>query len=275
MKHRTPVEVECLVARLHVCCLIRAPPVDDFDEKQTERVDVRPWPGGAETWVELFWRAVRQRENPRLLRFESGRSIALGTENSRDSEIEHLHRRASADTTKHQVGRFEIPMDDAHLVRDGECIEHWCEELERVSDRACRSLPELLAERVPVEPFHHDEWCRLATCRRRDTEVVCLHHTNRCARQIVEDPSFGLEAMKDFLAALTITRRFQSQELHGNRLVQTEVGSAIDDAEAALADRGINPILRLQHRSYPSARVRMIHGPSVAADRDQVLGRAT
>src|SRR5450755_2324455 len=93
---------------------------DGLDQHEREREDVTPRPGRAVAPAELFRRAVTCRE--RLQRgarlFEGLREALRFADDLGDAEVEHFQRFAPAYLGQEQIGRFDVAMRNALLVRE-------------------------------------------------------------------------------------------------------------------------------------------------------------
>ena len=75
-----------------------------------------------------------------------------GVERLRQTEIQHLHRAVVAHL---DVGRLQIAMDDALLVRGFERLGDLPRDRQRVGERH-RALRDALREGLALDQFHHE-----------------------------------------------------------------------------------------------------------------------
>ena len=134
-------------------------PVTISVQHRAQAEDVAP----AVEWFipNLLGRHVRHRAgNPALERHHAGEGCGVsvsGLSAARDAEVEHLRLTARG---QHDVVRFDVPMDDAAVVRVAQRIGHLCRDGERLCGRQ-RAARKRCGECLALDGLHDDEGAAL------------------------------------------------------------------------------------------------------------------
>ena len=147
------------------------------------------------------------------------------THRLRQSEIEHLHRAVAADL---DVGRFQIAMDDALLVRRFERFGDLSGDRQRLIDWD-RAIGDPLGQIVALDQFHDEGVVASRLLDRIDAGDVWMIQGR-------ERLGLALEPRQ----ALEISRECVGKDLDGDVAAERRVGGSVHLPHAPFADRRSN-----------------------------------
>ncbi len=211
-----------------VLAVERALPGEDLVEDQAERVDVaarRDLSTG-----ELFRRHVGRRA--RAERFAGGAGQA------------EVGQTDFAGAVEHHVGRLEIAVDHAALVRGGEPGADLTRDLERAILRKAADAPQQRREIFAVDVLHRQEGAAVELVDVIDAADVRVRHLPRHAH-------FGVELRQPRRIAIDV----RGKELQRDGLPELQIVGAVDLAHAAAAAPLDDPVAPAQERAGREAAV--------------------
>ena len=152
-----------------------------------------------------------------------------GAGHADDAEVEDLQRPAIV--VDHQVGRLDVAMDHARLVRVGQPRAQAFHHLELAHDRNRLAPANQLRERLAADELHRDE--RPAV---EDAELVDRDDVG--VRQAAGGAGFTLEALPHLLVVEAL-----AQELDRDGAIERGIAGEIHVAHAAALDEALDRVL--------------------------------
>ena len=143
-----------------------------------------------------------------------------GFDELRQPEVQHLQHALAGD---HDVGRLEVPMNNAGGVGGGERVGDLHRVFQRLAEGQAFALDELV-ERLAIDPFHGDEVDAI-----RRTNVVDGNDIGMVERR------GGSGLLGEALFPFEVDHRLAGQDLDGDRTPQTRVERPVNRAHASLA----------------------------------------
>ena len=147
---------------------------------------------------------------------------SLGAELLGQPEVEHLHAPV---VTDHHIGRFQIAMDDAFVVRGGKRVRHRRRDVHDPIDRHS-TVRDRTIERLPFDQLHREKVNAGVFLNREDGDDV---------RMIEGGEGFGFAA--ETIETLAFRRHVGENHFQGDGTSEFRVGRAIDLPHSAGANR--------------------------------------
>ena len=166
----------------------------------------------------------------------------------RDAEVGDADVAVAVD---HHVGRLQIAMEHAALVRRGDAGAELPRELDRLVLRNPSDAAQQRRQILAVDVFHREEAAAVGFAEVVEAADVLVRHLARRAQLVVELREVRRIAGDPF-----------GQELQRDRLIERQIVGAIDFAHAAAAEQRDQPIAAGDDRSRceaaapPACRVR-------------------
>ena len=205
---------------------------EHFVQHGAEREDVRAIADRPP--LRLFRRHIGDRadDDTELRRRRSRHRVCgriRGRQHFREAEVEHLGLTAIGD---HDVGWFDVAMDDSRGMGDRERVGNLLGELDRALQGQAGPGNHLV-ERTAAHELHDEEV----------DPVGVIHFVDRDDVRVVERRC-GPGLPEKAVAAIAIASRVGGNHLDGHNTAQTRVGRPIDDTHAALADAVFDLVVR-------------------------------
>ena len=202
--------------------LKRRPPGQHLVERDPQRVEIDPMVDLQP--LDLLRRHVTERSDQRA----GHGQVALGVPHLGDPEVHHLGRPVGQD---HDVGRFQVPVDHAHLVGVADGGEDLLGDPDRFRNGKNPGPVHQASERLPLEELHHQE--RLAR--------LLLERVDR-GDSGVGQPRLGPGLVLEPLDHLRVLGQLRRHHLESDDPAEVHVLGLVDDAHAAPADDLDHPV---------------------------------
>ena len=137
-----------------------------------------------------------------------------------DAEVEQLER--PVHLVDHDVGRLDVAVDDARLVRVGEAVAQLLGELQLADDAQRHAGADHLGERVPLDVLHGDEGLLVVNTDVED------HHDVRVSKA-GDGSRFAGEPLAQIVVVL-------AQQLDGDLALERRIPREVEGAHPAPAD---------------------------------------